>query len=182
MPWAELTHCYGPATGVPTQLCDLASPDEDTRTRAWGSMGSNLYHQGDVFEATAHAIPFLLHLLADDTFPGRKQLLGYLAALVTGAEESQWFPDGYDSTVNDGRPVEIAVYEAVEAGIPTVVAPILDYEDPRTATLAAVLTAWFPTQAPHVLPSLRRLCDRPLPRAERATALIALGLPAGAAA
>ncbi|MFI8434935.1 hypothetical protein ACIGJO_14465 [Streptomyces sp. NPDC079020] len=181
VPWAGLAHCYGPATEVPSQLRDLASPDEEARTRAWDRLWSNLYHQGNVYEATAHAVPFLLHLLTDETTPHRKGFLGYLSVLVTGEDEGRWFPDGYDSTMLDGRPVESAVYEAVEAGIPTVVAPLLDHDDPETATLAAVLTAWFPSAAPHVLPALRRLCARPLPRPHRATALLVLGLLAGAA-
>ncbi|MEW2632653.1 hypothetical protein AB0903_13595 [Streptomyces sp. NPDC048389] len=181
VPWAELRHCYGPATNVPAQLRDLTSPDEDTRAKAWYRTESNLYHQGNVYEATPHTVPFLLHLLADEATPGRKRLLCYLSALVTGEDDSQWFPDGYDTARTEGWPVETAVYEAVGAGVPTVVVPLLDHDDPEMAGLAAMLAAWFPRHAPLVLPALRRLCDRPLPRPERATALIALGLLAGAA-
>ncbi|MEL5957557.1 hypothetical protein AADR41_22835 [Streptomyces sp. CLV115] len=181
VPWAELKDCYGPAADVPAWLRDLTSRDEDVRTRAWGHMESRLYHQGDVYEATPHAVPFLLHLLADEATPGRKKLLWYLSALVTGADDRQWFPDGYDTAQTDGWPVETAVYEAVRAGVPAVVVPLLDHDDPETAGLAAMLAAWFPAHAPLTLPALRQLCARPLPRPQRATGLIALGLLAGAA-
>ncbi|MEU3655466.1 hypothetical protein AB0E67_22140 [Streptomyces sp. NPDC032161] len=181
VPWADLSHCYGPATVIPAQLRDLTSPDQETRDDAWHRMYSNLYHQGSVYEATPHAVPFLLHLLADERTPARKRLLTYLSALVTGEDEEQWFPDGYDTATFAGWPVETAVYQAVEAGVPTLVAPLLDHDDPETAVRAAMLTAWFPAQAAHVLPGLRRLCGRPLPRPDRADALITLGLLAGAA-
>lgn len=181
VPWAELRHCYGPATEVPSQLRDLTSPDEATRAKAWYRTESNLYHQGNVYEATPHAVPFLLHLLADEATPGRKKLLWYLTVLVTGEDDSQWFPDGFDTARIEGWPVETATYEAVGAGVPAVVVPLLDHDDPETAALAAMLAAWFPAHAPLVLPALRRLCARPLPRPQRATALIALGLLAGAA-
>ncbi|MET9663494.1 hypothetical protein [Streptomyces sp. NPDC006510] len=181
VPWADLCHAYGPATVIPSQLRDLTSLDQATRDQAWHRMYSNLYHQGSIYEATPHAVPFLLHLLADERPPDREGLLTYLSALVTGEDEEQWFPDGYDTARIAGWPVETAVYETVEAGVPTVVAPLLDHDDPETAVRAAVLTAWFPAQAPHVLPGLRRLCGRALPRPGRANALIALGLLAGAA-
>ncbi|MET9661657.1 hypothetical protein [Streptomyces sp. NPDC006510] len=181
VPWAELMHCYGPATEVPAQLRDLIAPDQDTRDQAWFRTESNLYHQGNIYEATPHAVPFLLHLLADEATPDRKKLLWYLTVLVTGEDDSQWFPDGYDTARIDGWPVETAVYEAVGAGVPTVVVPLLDHDDPETAALAAMLAAWFPAHAPLTLPALRRLCARPLPRPQRATGLIALGLLAGAA-
>ncbi|MEU2674719.1 hypothetical protein ABZ622_38970 [Streptomyces sp. NPDC007164] len=181
VPWAELRHAYGPATDVPAQLRDLIAPDQDTRDQAWFRTESSLYHQGNIYEATPHAVPFLLHLLAGEATPGRKKLLWYLSALVTGEDDSQWFPDGYDTARTDGWPVETAVYEAVGAGVPAVVVPLLDHDDPETAALAAMLAAWFPAHAPLILPALRRLCARPLPRLQRATALIALGLLAGAA-
>ncbi|MFF9573017.1 hypothetical protein [Streptomyces sp. NPDC014685] len=136
---------------------------------------------GQHLRGAPHAVPFLLHLLTDEATPDRKKLLWYLTALVTGEDDSQWFPDGYDTARIDGWPVETAVYEAVGAGVPAVVVPLLDHDDPETAALAAMLAAWFRADAPLTLPALRRLCARPLPRPQRATALIALGLLAGAA-
>ncbi|MFF8423453.1 hypothetical protein [Streptomyces sp. NPDC015680] len=74
-PWAELRHAYGPATDVPEQLRALVCGDGEHRTQAWDRMWSALYHQGSVYEATLHAVPFLLHMLAEETTPHPARVL-----------------------------------------------------------------------------------------------------------
>lgn len=69
---------------------------------------------------------------------------------------------------------ELAAYDAVRAGLP-LVRDLLGAEDPAIRTAAAHALAWFPEEAPALLPSLTSLAGDPDP-VVAATALVALGL------
>ncbi|MFE9663277.1 hypothetical protein [Streptomyces sp. NPDC005955] len=172
--WAELACMGGPATEVPVRLRALTSTDTDRRHRAWQWLGTHLYHQGTVYPAAAHAVPFLLGLLAEGGTPDRERTLGYLTRLVEPPSEDGATPPA------DGPPGDDSARRAVVAGARAVL-PHLDAVDPSTAGAAAELLAWLPELAARSLPGLRRLCARRLPGRERTTALIALGALAGAA-
>lgn len=91
--WARLTHAYGAARDVPDQIRELVSPDPARRRTALSKLYGNIYHQGTIYEATAHAVPFLLEVLAAPDYDEQPQLLRLLAAIVTGSDEL-WLPDG----------------------------------------------------------------------------------------
>jgi hypothetical protein len=59
--WAKLRHAYGSAEDVPHQLRAIA---ENTRRmdEAVEALFSNIFHQGTVYQATTHAVPFLIEL------------------------------------------------------------------------------------------------------------------------
>ncbi|MEU3655484.1 HEAT repeat domain-containing protein [Streptomyces sp. NPDC032161] len=69
---------------------------------------------------------------------------------------------------------ELAAYDAVRAGLP-LVRDLLGAEDPAIRAAAAHTLAWFPEEAPAVLPALIPLADDPDP-VVAATALVAVGL------
>lgn len=84
IPWDELTHAYGPASDVPGLLRELrtASPDlEGEDSPLWHLFG-NIWHQGTVYEATPHAVPFLIELAADRGTPDRIGILTLLAEIA----------------------------------------------------------------------------------------------------
>lgn len=78
VPWSSLHDVYGPATEIPRILRDLTSVDPALREQAWVDVFSHLLHQGDVAEASAHAVPFLLEMVQSPTMPQRDWLLGFL--------------------------------------------------------------------------------------------------------
>ncbi|MGW5669394.1 hypothetical protein [Micromonospora sp. NPDC003776] len=82
--WSTLTHAYGSAEDVPDLLRALASPDEQVRADAQYELYGNIYHQGTRFEATAYAVPYLLHLVGDPLTRDRADLIMLLASLATG--------------------------------------------------------------------------------------------------
>lgn len=86
--WSDIKHAYGPATDVPDLVLHLASPDATVRNEAWFELHGNLWHQGTIYEATAHAVPVFLELLRDKAVPSKHEILGYLALLFTG--RSYW--------------------------------------------------------------------------------------------
>jgi hypothetical protein len=61
--WSAVNDCYGPATDVPALLRALVSDNPEHREFACLLLCSTLWHQGDVFEATPLAVPFLYNLL-----------------------------------------------------------------------------------------------------------------------
>jgi hypothetical protein len=89
--WGVLEHAYGPAKDVPETLRALASADAGEREKARHTLYGTIFHQGTRYEATAHAVPFLLELLADPSTHDRAELARLLATLAVGYDE-QWLP------------------------------------------------------------------------------------------
>jgi hypothetical protein len=92
--WARLGHAYGPADDVPGQLRALLDPDATVRDEALGELYGNVFHQGNRFEASAYAVPFLLAMLTDAATPDPAAVLGLLSALAIGYDEGV-LPDGF---------------------------------------------------------------------------------------
>src|SRR5688572_30578809 len=87
--WTRLSHAYGPAADVPGLLRQLASTDAEARGAALYELYGNIYHQGTVYEATAHAVPFLVELLRAPELPDKEALLGLLQAIGQGSSYLQ---------------------------------------------------------------------------------------------
>jgi hypothetical protein len=73
--WGKLTHAYGAADDVPGLLRSLTSRDQETRSNSIHELCSNIWHQGTVYEASAHAVPFLLQLLESPEIVVKEDLL-----------------------------------------------------------------------------------------------------------
>lgn len=82
--WDRLHHAYGRAVDVPGQLRALRSPDEQIRARALGKLYGNVYHQGTRWQASCHAVPFLVALVADPETPERAAVIALLRAVGIG--------------------------------------------------------------------------------------------------
>ncbi|MDN3354195.1 hypothetical protein [Actinomadura sp. DC4] len=96
--WDDLDHAYGAASDVPDVLRGVAEGDGDALNELFGT----IWHQGTVYEATTHAVPFLIELLAapDTDTAG---LLGLLSAIAEGDPEDE----------------DTGTRDAVAAGAPT---------------------------------------------------------------
>jgi hypothetical protein len=80
IPWGDLSHAYGPARDVPGLLRAVALGDAEAAKDAIHELYGNIWHQGTVYEATTHAVPFLARMAAADTAPGDlARLLGFIA-------------------------------------------------------------------------------------------------------
>ena len=86
--WAELKHAYGPADDVPGLIRALASTEPDERERARRTLYGNIFHQGNRYEATAYAVPFLARLAADPQVPQRDEIVLMLAVMAIGYDEA----------------------------------------------------------------------------------------------
>lgn len=82
--WDKLTHAYGSAEDVPELIRDLASPDIKTRSHGLSQLHRNIYHQGQIYEATSYAVPFLIELIQSPDAQDKHKILSYLAGLSEG--------------------------------------------------------------------------------------------------
>ncbi len=73
--WGRLTHAYGWATDAPAILRKMVSPDEAARAKGWDGFWGSLNHQGDFYDSTVAAIPFLIGALAHPEVPDRVHIL-----------------------------------------------------------------------------------------------------------
>ncbi len=64
--WNAITHAHGSAGDIPALLRALLSDNSDHRAFATLLLFETIWHQGDVYEATAYVIPFLYNLLTYD--------------------------------------------------------------------------------------------------------------------
>jgi hypothetical protein len=63
--WNDLRHAYGSAGDIPPMLRALkALPTSEGKNEPWFSLWSALAHQGDVFESSYAAVPYVVDALA----------------------------------------------------------------------------------------------------------------------
>lgn len=84
IPWSQLHHAYGPAADVPDLIRALSSADPQQRDAAFHELFGNIWHQGTVYEATIHALPFLIELLRQQSVPERQELALLVASILAG--------------------------------------------------------------------------------------------------
>ena len=167
--WGTLHHAYGPATDVPQLLLAIASGDASARNGAWHDLYGNLWHQGTVYEATAHAVPFLIELSQIPQVSDRHVVLAYLGSLATGnsycdvhqhmslfAEERNK-PD-FKERLNQELAWVRAAREAVRAGTDRYALLLADSE-PRVRAGSAYLIGHFHEDAERNIGLIRRHLD-----------------------
>lgn len=164
-PWAERQHAYGSAEDVPDQLRALASDDAEQAEEALYELYGNIVHQGTVYEATAHAVPYPARLAAAGIRPA--DMLVLLGFIAESEDECGGTPG--------------ACRAAVRAQLPLIL-PLV--ESPDTSVRHAALWSAARTGAvEQVLPVLRRRWEGELDPLVRAEVLAGTAWldPAGAA-
>lgn len=182
--WADYRHAYGPAVDVPELLRALAFGDERTQGRAKYALYGNLWHQGTVYEASAHAVSFLIEMLAPGSTADKAFVLQYLGDLASGSSYLEAHRgltpadeegDGFDLAGEIEREIEWVrdAYEAVRRGAPMYLALARGHADADVRSAAFRLLARFREDAPelaeHALAASRSDADEVV----RASALLA---------
>ncbi len=186
--WHTLTHAYGEADDVPVLLRDLASQDEETRRAALGTLYTNIYHQGTVYQASAYAVPFLIELLENETVPERHELMNLLAHLARGDayHRQHWRYYSEARRKEPGFQRELAkqvswvnrTHEVVREGLPVYVS-LLAHPDRQLSMSAAYLLAHLPERRQDILPILVTTLQQAEDQCIRASLLLSLGKLAG---
>jgi hypothetical protein len=191
--WSELGHAYGPAEDVPDLIRALLSDDakkrEDARWHLWG----NIIHQGTVYAATAHAVPFFLELLDSPTVQDKPHLLVLVTSLACGnsyldahkdlfedvpamrekMEQPEW-----DEQLHEELGWVKAAHLAVVKGWQVYVRRLSD-TDPSTRAAAAYALAVCGQHAAAVVPPLRQQLASEADDGVKASVLICLGCIGG---
>ncbi|MFJ1796592.1 hypothetical protein [Kitasatospora griseola] len=89
--WSKMHHAYGTAEEVPVLLRELASVEDETRSRALSRFYGAVHHQGDVYRRTAASLPFLFELAQDAAAPGRAAVIELLVSVGESAIERLQF-------------------------------------------------------------------------------------------
>ncbi len=183
--WASLRHAYGPATDAPEHLRRLASDDPGQREEAYTALMSSLCHQGDVYQATPHVVPFLFEMLAADAVPDRALLLWMLAALSAGqpwlTPQHTWMVEvlagqgrDFEDEVRLARQVADQTHQAVRAGL-SLILSLLDHADRAVRIGAARVLCTLPEDGLLGLAALRARIEREPDVAVRAELVNCLG-------
>jgi hypothetical protein len=161
--WHNLQHAYGAADDVPKLLRLLLSDDGQVRDSAWQELYGNIWHQGDVYQATSFAVPFFIRLLDSEEVLDKDAILDFLHTLATAqphlSEDHTWMEPVLDQQGHDfkaeierARLYTSRTHEAVSAGLDTYLAH-LKYAEPHVRQAAAVLLCALPEHALRVLPA-----------------------------
>lgn len=82
--WSRLTHAYGSAFDVPDLIRSVAHGNKVDADKAWYELYGNIWHQGTVYAATSHAVPFFIELVSDQKRADAAMILQYLQDLNDG--------------------------------------------------------------------------------------------------
>ncbi|MEO0813449.1 MAG: hypothetical protein AAFY60_11340, partial [Myxococcota bacterium] len=80
--WSTLSHAYGPAEDVPELLRGLLSDSHATREAALDGLWGVLHHQGDVYDSTVAAVPYLIAVVQEPRTQDRAKILEVLESLA----------------------------------------------------------------------------------------------------
>lgn len=190
IPWHELHHAYGPADDVPNQLRMLLTDDPEVQDDAWEMLYSNIFHQGNVWEATPYTIPFFLQMLAYDGPPPKTSILWMLTTLVEGRsyfveislnleERDKWQERlakqgiNLETEINNGQTAVESINQAACEGIPLYF-DLLDHPDPEVRIAAFTLLGTLRGQSEQIIPHLHIRFGEASNAAEHYAALSAL--------
>lgn len=183
--WAKFDHAFGPADDVPDLLLALASADDDSRARAQFELYGTLWHQGKVYQATQHAVPFLIGLLEQAEHVDRPWVLVYLAALAHGNshhevhqdiglyEQERGTPE-FEAKIHRELLWVAEAHHAVRIGVPTY-RRMLEHDEPATRAAAAYLLGDLRQDAPVTIPLLAKRLEHEQHVVARASLAEALG-------
>jgi tetratricopeptide (TPR) repeat protein len=192
--WSKLEHAYGPATDVPALLRALL--DDEEREGAMHALHGNIFHQSTRYQATPHAVPFIVEIVNDASLSRatREAALTLLTNVTAGWLSPNTGPFNADGGPEQARPgaapfecdTSLEIRRAIDAAAAKAIVSVralLDHDAPSLRARAASFLALFRTRAQdaeivHALE--RRLAREEVPQVRTAIAF-ALGhvLPLG---
>jgi len=170
--WGSLAHAFGTASAVPELLSKLISEDADTRWEAYDELTNTVWHQGTVYSASLHVVPFLIAMLRSPDTPDKRLPAVLLALLADGSSGLKVHATG-DSPVaerirawlvEEGRDLEAEVAQeqrwveetrlAVGEALSLLV-PFLSDDEAGVREAIALGLGRYPERAEELLPLLR---------------------------
>jgi len=183
--WHQLQHAYGEADDVPGWLRDLLVPHEERAYAPLDLLSISLCHQGTVYSATAHTVPFLLELLKSEEIQGREAILLLLASIAKGDAYHRQHLDFYPEARRQDPEFQRELAEQIEwvertreaarQGLP-IYLELLSHPDPKIRMAAAYTLASFKGEASSIVPMLLPRLEREDDVLARASMILSLGI------
>lgn len=184
--WGRLEHAYGPATDVPGMLRQLTSPDPGERGEAVQALFGTIWHQGTVYEASAHAVPFLIELLESASVADKDQILVLLAHLAKGTSyhdvhqhlplfRNQALTTDWKERIQRELAWVRSTTAAVNAGKPVYIG-LISHPDSVVREAAAYLLASFTSPSPELARRLWSEYQRETDDRVKTSILLAFGI------
>src|SRR5262245_27720194 len=137
--WAALDGAYGPSAEVPEALRVLAE-EKDADSDTWSDAMNNvvlgqIWHQGEIYPVTPHALPFLIAIAGEPGVAGRPQIAAAVGLIARAALR-------YVEKGEDGAPLGRATAEVLAAHATTIAGWLggeLDEQASFIASTTAVL-------------------------------------------
>jgi 2-iminobutanoate/2-iminopropanoate deaminase len=82
--WENLSGAYDSSAGVGQAIKHLLAPETDVRQNARELLWAELAHQGNVYEVTGYAVPFLVEFLAFSGGKEKGEIVGLLFSIANG--------------------------------------------------------------------------------------------------
>ncbi|WP_328492837.1 HEAT repeat domain-containing protein [Streptomyces sp. NBC_00414] len=113
--WAGLSHAYGSAEDVPGQIRALCGEDEAARKKAFGSLFSNIFHQGSRYRASPAAVPFLARIAVAGPPAAREETMWLLTRLAVDWHDEYRLTTGIDTAAwraaaSEGSPEKMLLW------------------------------------------------------------------------
>lgn len=147
--WEHLEHAFGEATEVPQWIQALAIAGKEGYAKGLDQLFQHLVHDGERFNSSAAAVPFLYELLTEAAGQDQEGLLYLLLSIAVGWEddylEKGLNPIKMRATATPDDWVHLDCYDAVQDGVPAL--RQLVAADGNGAALAAYCLAFFPERA-----------------------------------
>ena len=169
--WSALHHAHGEASDVPILLRTTLSQIKEERDFAFQLLHETIWHQGTVYEASAHVVPFLWEMIQSPETPDKPSVVFLLASLANGhpylkghAVYSEETEERFRKFLaKDGLELEAEMAkeerwvaetrEAVGQGLPFLY-PYLDRGDSHIKWCVAQALACYPEHAQETVPLL----------------------------
>lgn len=164
--WSSVEHAFGPATDVPQLLRELTG-SRAQQEHALNELHGNIWHQGTVYEATAHAVPFLARLAVTVPARLRDEIIALLAEVAEGSSyldvHQDMIKDGLSEEEHAAMKIELmhveAARKAVLAVTPQIVERLMADPTPAGHGLVAWLASTFSNQHEPFDAALHKLWD-----------------------
>lgn len=169
--WDSLRHAYGRASDVPALIRSLLAEAATDRDDALQGLYDRVCHQGTVYDATAHVVPFLIELLESGHLPDKDGVATLLASIAGGtgfytvhAQKENTRTRWEELLSKDGRSLNevikeetgtiAAVRREVASGLHLLI-PYLEHPEPEVRMMVASALAHYDEQAGILLQPLR---------------------------
>jgi hypothetical protein len=166
--WHKLNHAYGSAYDVPPLLNAALSHTEYDREMAFDILNHSIWHQGTIYEASPHVVPFLYNMLTWILTPNKTWCGVLLANLATGNSYHEMLLLG-TPRIASNRDYTIEIKReltwvnttklAVEKQLPLLYQFVTN-EDPWIRAHVAKAFGQYPAYAEQTLPLLENAIER----------------------